>query len=60
MEIGTLSHRPDGIIREMGLLQLRPEGFCSDLMIIIPNLSDQGKDYGTETINLMFNLAFLH
>lgn len=55
-----LSRRPGGIIREMGLLQLRPEGFYSDLMIIISNLSDQGKDYGTETINLMFNLAFLH
>jgi len=35
-----------------------PAWHCTDLSIIIPDPIDQGKGYGTETINLMLRLAF--
>lgn len=33
-------------------------GGTTDLSIMIPNPEDQGKGYGTEVINMMFELAF--
>ncbi len=46
------------IIGETGLLRMWPAWHCTDLSIIIPDPIDQGKGYGTETINLMLRLAF--
>ncbi|QSX06456.1 GNAT family N-acetyltransferase [Sedimentibacter sp. zth1] len=46
------------VIGETGLLRMFPKWATTDLTIIIPNPEDYGKGYGTETINLMFDLAF--
>jgi RimJ/RimL family protein N-acetyltransferase len=56
----TITDMHGRIIGETGLLRMWPEWFCTDLTIIIPDLADQGKGYGTDTINLMFDLAFHH
>ncbi|XCP86667.1 GNAT family protein [Roseburia hominis] len=46
------------ILGETGLLRMWPQWHCTDLTIILPNPEDQSKGYGTETIELMFQLAF--
>lgn len=56
----TITDISGRIIGETGLLRMWPEWHCTDLTIIIPDPADQGKGYGSETINLMFDLAFQH
>lgn len=55
----TVVRKSDGkIIGETGLLRMFPDWRTTDLSIIIPDPEDQGKGYGTETINLMMAYAF--
>ncbi len=56
----TITEKSGRVIGETGLLRMWPEWFCTDLTIIIPDPADQGKGYGTDTIHLMFDLAFHH
>jgi diamine N-acetyltransferase len=56
----TIVDKSGRIIGETGLLRMWPEWHCTDLTIIIPDPADQGRGYGSEAINLMFDLAFLH
>ncbi len=46
------------IIGETGLLRMFEAWRTTDLTIIIPDTSCQGKGYGKETINLMMDYAF--
>lgn len=48
------------IVGEIGLLRMWPAWRCTDLTIIIPDPNDQRKGYGTDAIELMFDLAFNH
>lgn len=48
----------DAMIGETGLLRMFPAWRTTDLSIIIPDESNQGKGYGTEAINLMLSYAF--
>ena len=51
--------REDGkIIGETGLLRMFSPWRTTDLTIIIPDLAEQGKGYGTEAVNLMLDYAF--
>jgi RimJ/RimL family protein N-acetyltransferase len=54
----TITDKTGRVIGEAGLLRMFPEWRCTDLTIIIPDPDDQGKGYGTEAIELMFDLAF--
>jgi RimJ/RimL family protein N-acetyltransferase len=56
----TITDKSGRIIGETGLLRMWPEWHCTDLTIIIPDPKDQGNGYGSEAINLMFDLAFRH
>lgn len=46
------------VIGETGLLRMFPAWRTTDLTIIIPGKENQGKGYGTETINLLMDYAF--
>lgn len=48
------------ILGETGLLRMFPEWRTTDLSIILPDPSRYRKGYGSETIQLMFDLAFNH
>jgi len=56
----TVTDLEGRIIGETGLLRMWPAWHCTDLTIIIPDPADRGKGYGKDTINLMFELAFMH
>lgn len=53
----TVTDYEGNIIGEAGLLRMWPVWHCTDLSIILPDPSIQGKGYGTETIRLMIDLA---
>ncbi|MCL2812180.1 MAG: GNAT family N-acetyltransferase [Clostridia bacterium] len=48
------------LVGETGLLRLWPHWRCTDMSIIIPNPTDQGKGYGGEAVRLMLSRAFEH
>jgi RimJ/RimL family protein N-acetyltransferase len=54
----TITDKTGRVLGETGLLRMFPEWFCTDLTLIIPDPNDQGRGYGTEAIELMFDLAF--
>lgn len=54
----TITDLDGKVIGETGLLRMWPIWHCTDLSIMLPNLEDQGHGYGTEAINMMFELAF--
>ena len=54
----TITDKTGKIIGETGLLRMFPQWRCTDFTIIIPDPAEQGKGYGTETVNLMFDRAF--
>ncbi|HWR19439.1 MAG TPA: GNAT family protein [Clostridia bacterium] len=56
----TITDKTGRVIGEAGLLRMFHEWRCTDLTIIIPDPNDQGKGYGTEAIELMFDIAFHH
>lgn len=56
----TITTLDGEIVGETGLLRMWPIWNCTDLTIILPNPDTQGKGYGSEAIELMFDLAFNH
>lgn len=48
----------NNVIGETGLLRMFPAWRTTDLTIIIPDKENQGKEYGTEAINLLMDYAF--
>lgn len=54
----TITDLNGRILGETGLLRMWPEWHCTDLTIILPDPNDQGHGFGTEAIQMMFQLAF--
>ena len=48
------------IVGEAGLLRINTDWNCTDMSMIIPNPSDQGKGYGSEAGQLILDRAFDH
>lgn len=56
----TVTDLSGRIVGETGLLRMWHHWRCTDLTIIIPDPSDQGKGYGAEATHLMLTRAFKH
>jgi len=48
------------IVGETGFLRMWPHWRCTDMSMIIPDPSDQGKGYGNEAGRMMLDRAFHH
>ncbi|WP_167957983.1 GNAT family N-acetyltransferase [Anaerosporobacter faecicola] len=54
----TITDLKGNIVGETGLLRMWPVWHCTDISIMLPDPKNQGQGYGTEAIQMMFELAF--